>query len=86
MHEMSVALEVCRVVERQLGGDGLADVVEVGLDVGEDAGVEIGNLGFCLDVLLSSPPFRRGRSAIRRLPGDVLDVTYLEIDDDDPND
>lgn len=85
MHEMSVALEVCRVVERQVGPGALADVVEVGLDVGDDAGVEIGNLEFCLGVLLSSPPFRDGRPAIRRRPGTVLDVTYLEVDDDHSN-
>ena len=52
MHELSVALEVCRLTEEQVGRDGLSNVLEVGMDVGNDAGVEISNLEFCLEALL----------------------------------
>lgn len=85
MHEMSVALEVCRMAEAHVGRERLADVVEVGLDVGDDAGVEPGNLEFCLDALLVQPPFRRAKPVLTRRPGDVLRLSYLELDDGVPN-
>ena len=59
MHEMSVALEVCRIAEQYAGRERLGDVVEVAVEVGDAAGVEIGNLEFCLEALLSAPPPRR---------------------------
>lgn len=86
MHEMSIALEVCRIAEEQVGLERLPCVTTVGLDVGDDAGVEIGNLEFCLEALLVQPPFRVGKPAITRRPGDVLRLSYLELDEDDPPD
>jgi Zn finger protein HypA/HybF involved in hydrogenase expression len=86
MHEMSIAVEVCRLTAEHVGRDRLASVVEVGMDVGDGAGVEIGNLEFCLEALLSEPPFGHGRPAIARRQGDVLQLTYLEVDDDRAND
>lgn len=86
MHEMSIALEVCRVAERHVGRDRLPNVVEVCLAVGDDAGVEADNLEFCLEALLSAPPFAGATPVIRRLPGDVLRVESLEVDDGNPHD
>lgn len=81
MHEMSVALDVCRIAEEQVGAALLASVTEVGLEVGDRSGLEVANLEFCLEALLGAPPFGRARPAITRLPGDELRVTYLEVDD-----
>jgi len=86
MHEMSLAHEVCRITEAHVGADHLSHVVEVGVEVGDQAGVEVGNLEFCLEVLLSSPPFGHGRPAITRLDGTDLRVSYVEIDDGCPDD
>jgi Zn finger protein HypA/HybF involved in hydrogenase expression len=83
---MSIALDVARIAEEQAGPAGAGGVVTVALEVGSDAGVEIDNLEFCLGVVLSQPPFRRARAVIDRLPGDVLRVTYLEVDDGNPDD
>jgi len=58
----------------------------VGIEIGEDAGVEPENLAFCLDVLLQKPPFGRATPRLVRLPGTDLRVTYLEVDDDGPDD
>jgi Zn finger protein HypA/HybF involved in hydrogenase expression len=83
---MSLALEICRLTEDHVGRDHLAEVVTVALDVGDDAGVEIGNLEFCLEALLSHEPFGHARPIINRQPGDVFRVTYLELDDGNPDD
>lgn len=58
-----------------------ARLVEVGVEVGDDAGVELENLQFCLEALLSAPPFNGARAVMLRVPGDVLRLTYLEVDD-----
>ncbi|NNF27248.1 MAG: hypothetical protein HKO53_06895 [Gemmatimonadetes bacterium] len=81
MHELSIAMEVCRITEKTVGSDRLGDVLEVGLDVGVDAGVVVQNLEFCLETLLAEPPFGRGRPVITTQNGDDLRVTYLEVDD-----
>lgn len=86
MHEMSVALEICRIAEQQVGPDRAAAVTAVGVEVGEEAGVEISSLAFCLEAALATPPFAGARPDILRLPGDVLRVTYLEVDDGRPHD
>lgn len=86
MHELSLALEVCRIAETHVGAERLADVREIGLEVGDEAGVETGNLEFCLQALLSMPPFGRARPVIRPVRGFVIRVDYLEVDDGDTDD
>ncbi len=78
---MSLALEVCRITEAQVGLEALPRVREVGLEVGDDAGVEPDNLVFCLDALLSRPPFGRAVTVLDRCQGDDLRVAWLDIDD-----
>ncbi|HMU61486.1 MAG TPA: hydrogenase/urease maturation nickel metallochaperone HypA [Gemmatimonadales bacterium] len=82
MHEMSVAVEVCRLAEERLSPAELPQLVTVGLDVGDDSGLEPDNLLFCLEALLAAPPFYKARPEMTRCAGDVLRVTYLELDDD----
>ncbi|MGD8320102.1 MAG: hydrogenase/urease maturation nickel metallochaperone HypA [Gemmatimonadota bacterium] len=84
MHEMSLALEICRITEEEVGRDALCLVREVGLVVGLDAGVEPENLEFCLDALMSHAPFTGARIVMELETGDDLRVSYLEIDDDGP--
>lgn len=86
MHELSLANDVCRIAEAHVGRAGLSRVLAVGLEVGDDAGVEVGSLTFCLETLLEQPPFAGARPVITRCPGDALRVTYLEVDDDRPDD
>jgi Zn finger protein HypA/HybF involved in hydrogenase expression len=86
MHEMSIAMEVCSIAESHVPQEQLGNVVEVGLEVGDRAGVEVDNLQFCLEVLLTSPPFGAAKPVIERVVGDVLRVSYLEVDDGRPND
>jgi Zn finger protein HypA/HybF involved in hydrogenase expression len=86
MHEMSLALEICRIAERAVGQERAGQIVEVGVRIGDDAGVEPENLAFCLEVLLSQPPFTKAVPRLIRQPGDVLRVDYLEVDDGRPHD
>jgi len=86
MHEMSVALEVCRLAEARLGADA-ESLVALGVTVGNDAGIEPENLAFCLEALLAEPPFRGAAPRILREPGDALHLSYLEVvDHGRPND
>lgn len=82
MHEMSVALEVCRMAETRLGRSAEC-LVALGVTVGDDAGIEPENLRFCLEALLAEPPFSGARPRILREPGDALHLSYLEVADDD---
>jgi Zn finger protein HypA/HybF involved in hydrogenase expression len=86
MHELSIALEVCRMAEDHVGRAQLPNVVGVDLEVGDQSGLEIDNLMFCLETLLSNPPFTKARPTITRTSGDVLRLTSLEIDDGRPDD
>lgn len=81
MHEMAIALEVCDITERALGGRSPRQVVAVVVDVGDESGVETGNLEFCLTALLQTPPFQAARPVLRRLRGDVLRVAHIEVEE-----
>jgi Zn finger protein HypA/HybF involved in hydrogenase expression len=84
MHELSLALEICRVLEAQIPDHQLPQLVTVGLEVGEDAGIEMANLQFCLDALLTQPPFAGATVTVTSVAGGDLRVGYLEIDDERP--
>jgi Zn finger protein HypA/HybF involved in hydrogenase expression len=86
MHELSLALEICRMAEERLEREALPRLVSLGLEVGDEAGVEPGNLQFCLEALLSAPPFAGARPVITRRRGDDLRVTYFEVEDGGPDD
>jgi Zn finger protein HypA/HybF involved in hydrogenase expression len=85
MHELSVAIEVCRMAEERLGADA-PRLRRVGVVVGDDAGLEPANLSFCLDALLGQPPFGTATAVLSSCSGPDLRVDYYEVDDDDPND
>lgn len=74
-------MEICAIAERAIGDRSPACVTEVVVEVGDDAGLEIQNLEFCLDALLHVPPFAQARAVVRREQGDVLRVASVEIDE-----
>ena len=86
MHELSLALEVCRMAEARLEGDGVARLRGVGVEVGEGANVEVENFRFCLGALLGAPPFAGAVATVTSCAGTDLRLLYLEVDDDDPDD
>ena len=86
MHEFSIALEICRLAESRAPAGRLGELVRVGVEVGDDAGVERESLAFCLETLLAQPPFGKARPVIRPSAGDALYLEYLEFDDGRPDD
>ena len=78
---MSIALEVMKIAEERVGVETLPHVVKVGVQVGTRAGVVIDSLQFCLEVVLAAPPFGRAKPEIDEVKGDVLRLSYLEVDD-----
>lgn len=86
MHELSLAMEVCRVARERLGPADVHRLRLVSVAVGHEAPVEADNLSFCLEALLAQPPFGAARPVIRRCQGGDLTIDYLEIDDGDPDD
>ena len=84
MHEMSLALEVCDIAGRYVAPEQMEQITEVGIEIGDDAGIEADNLVFWLETLLASPPFKAARPVVTRVAGDVLRVSYLEVDDGAP--
>jgi len=85
VHELSLALEVCRLVEDHVPPGGAPRVRTVTVEVGDLANVEIENFRLCLDSLLGAPPFRGATVELVRLPGPDLRVACLEVEDDGPN-
>jgi Zn finger protein HypA/HybF involved in hydrogenase expression len=86
MHELSVAVEVCRMAEERLRPEELARLRTVEIIVGDQAGLEPENLRFCLEALLGAPPFGRAVPAITVTPGRDLALARMLVDDDDPHD
>ena len=81
MHEMGVALEICRIAEQRVGTAAACLITEIGVVVGSEAGVEPSSLEFCLEALLAVPPFGQAKPRIEPEAGDALRVDYLEVDD-----
>jgi Zn finger protein HypA/HybF involved in hydrogenase expression len=85
VHELSLALEVCRLAEEVRERECGLYVKSVGVEVGDEAGVELSNFRFCLESLLQEPPFRGASSELIRGPGETLRLAYVEIEDGRPD-
>lgn len=81
MHDLSMALEVCRRAEEVMVGSGGVSVRALAVEVGDDAGVEIENFRFCLEALMLSPPFVGAQAELVLVGGADLRLTWVEVDD-----
>jgi Zn finger protein HypA/HybF involved in hydrogenase expression len=82
MHEFSVATEICRLVEERAAPLPATAVVAIGLEMGDESGLEPDNLIFCLDTLLGTEPFAGATTELVRTPGREMRLTYVEVDDE----
>ena len=81
MHELSLALEVCRMAGEVAEREAAAAVREIGVEVGKDAGIELDNFRFCLETLCTEPPLTGARAVLLPALGDTLRLAYVEVDD-----
>jgi Zn finger protein HypA/HybF involved in hydrogenase expression len=86
VHELSLALEVCRIAELHAEPHGAGAVRAVAVEIGDDSGIEVENFRFCLEALLGGPPFAGARLELLPGRGDDLRLSYLEVDDGSPDD
>jgi Zn finger protein HypA/HybF involved in hydrogenase expression len=86
MHELSLALEVCRIAEAHLEPGAATQLRGICVEVGDDANVEVENFRFCLEALLDAPPFAGAVPTIVTGPGSDLRLAYLEVNDGCPDD
>jgi hydrogenase nickel incorporation protein HypA/HybF len=68
MHEMSLALEIRSICERELAKLPETRITALGVDVGVFSGVEVDTLQFCLEVVMSER-FDGIRCEVVRQPG-----------------
>ncbi|MDX1624665.1 MAG: hydrogenase/urease maturation nickel metallochaperone HypA [Gemmatimonadota bacterium] len=80
---MSVALEICNLAEEQVGRDALPRIRALGLEVGDRAGVVVANLEFCLETLLERAPYAGAELVIERREGEVLRLSWLDVDEEE---
>jgi len=85
VHELSLALEVCRIAEEVSQREHAASIRSIGVEVGNEAGVELENFRFCLDALMLEPPFAGARADVLPADGETLRLAYVEIDDGRPD-
>ena len=57
-------MEICRIAGERLAGADPRQLIAVGLDLGDDSGLEPENLRFCLETLLAQPPFAIGHGLV----------------------
>ena len=86
MHEMSLAMEVGRLAAEQLDRELLPRVSAVGVEVGDRAGVVVDALEFCLEAVLTEPPFGEAHPVVERCRGDVLRLAWIDVEDGEPGD
>lgn len=76
-----MALEVCRLAQNAVYPADPARVVTVGVVLGDRSTIEPANFEFCLEALLSQPPFGHAVPSIERTAGDDLRLDYVEVED-----
>ncbi len=82
MHEMSIALDICRIAQEQVQPEQVPQIITVAVELGDQSGVEPESLSFWLETLLKEPPFRAAVPLLEQVSGDVLRVSYIEVDDE----
>lgn len=85
MHELSLARSVIETVRKEMARRPPARLTKIGLRIGEFAGIDDSSLRFCFEVLVRDTEFRSASLEIARSSRDELDLSYLEMEEDDPD-
>lgn len=81
---MSIALDICRIAQEQVEPELVPQIVTVAVEIGDQSGFEPESLSFWLETLLKEPPFVDAQPLLQQVSGDVLRVSYIEVDDGIP--
>lgn len=76
-------MEVGRLAAEQVDREALPRVSAVGVEVGDRAGVVVDALEFCLEAVLTEPPFDGARPVVERCRGDVLRLAWIDVEEDE---
>ncbi|HTP89833.1 MAG TPA: hydrogenase maturation nickel metallochaperone HypA [Bryobacteraceae bacterium] len=85
MHELSIVHSLIEAVQKEMTLRPSARLKKVGLRIGEFAGIDDSSLRFCFDVLVRDTEFRAASLDIERGSRDELDLSYLEVEEDEPD-
>lgn len=85
MHELSLANSVIETVRKEMARHPPARLTKIGLRIGEFAGIDDSSLRFCFEVLVRDTEFRGAALDIARSSRDELDLSYLEMEEDEPD-
>jgi hydrogenase nickel incorporation protein HypA/HybF len=85
MHELSLASSVIETVRKEMARRPPARLTKIGLRIGEFAGIDDSSLRFCFEVLIRDTEFRGAALGIEHGSLDELDLSYLEMEEDDPD-
>ncbi len=86
MHELSLAIEVCRIAESRLEPGDVPRLRAVGVDLGATPTSKSRTSASASRRCSSAPPFEGRGPSWNCCPGDDLRVAYLEVDDGRPDD
>jgi hydrogenase nickel incorporation protein HypA/HybF len=85
MHELGIANSVIEAVQQEMARRPGTRLTKIGLRIGEFAGIDDSSLRFCFDVLVRDTELRAAALDIERGPRDELDLSYLEVEEDEPD-
>jgi hydrogenase nickel incorporation protein HypA/HybF len=85
MHELNLATSVIEIVRKEMARRPPARITKIGLRIGKFAGIDDSSLRFCFEVLVRDTEFRNASLDIARSSRDELDLSYLEVEEDEPD-
>lgn len=85
MHELGIANSVIETVQKEMARRPRARLKKIGLRIGEFSGIDDSSLRFCFEVLIRDTELRTASLDIERGPRDELDLSYLEVEEDEPD-
>ena len=85
MHELSIASSLLDAVQKEMMHRPSARLARIGLRIGEFSGVEESSLRFCFEALVKDTDMRSATLVVERGTRDELDLTWLEVEEDEPD-
>ena len=85
MHELGIANSLMETVRREMAKLPGARLSKIGVRIGEFAAVDEASLRFCFETLARDTEMRDAVLAVERGQRDELDLSYLEVEQHEPD-